>query len=303
MVVENLCFAGGGCKAPIYGGVIKALEEKGLIKNIKRCSGTSAGSIIATLVCIGYNADEIKIILDTLDFKSFKSGFNPLRLLTKYGIYDGDNFIKWLKDVLVKKGLDKNITFEQLHELSLTNNNYKDLYIFAANLNQKNIIGFSYTRNGSVRIIDAVRASMSIPLFFKTWKIKQFPDELFVDGGVAYNYPISVFDNEEFLSKEDLKRKDFYNSKSLGFFLNTLDNKPKKVDLKYFEIVKYLSCLINTLIDGEVINLKRRKQDIKRTVFINNLGISATDFDITKEEINNLYKSGYDATINYLMDK
>ena len=42
--IENLVFKGGGVLGIAYAGAIESLEEKGLLKNIKRVAGTSAGS-------------------------------------------------------------------------------------------------------------------------------------------------------------------------------------------------------------------------------------------------------------------
>ena len=52
-----MCLAGGGVKGAAHIGVLRALEEA----NIKYdyITGTSSGSIVASLNAMGYNSDEI----------------------------------------------------------------------------------------------------------------------------------------------------------------------------------------------------------------------------------------------------
>lgn len=298
MLIENLVFKGGGVKGASYPGCLKALEDKNLLKDVKRCAGTSAGAIVSFLISIGCNCEEITLILNNLDFKMLKTGFNPLRILTKFGLYTGDKFVTWLENILKSKKLKIDLTFKELSDLKAIDSKYKDLYVFAVSLNRNAIQGFSVDRTPDVKIVDAVRASMSIPMFFESWKIEQFPNEIFVDGGVSYNYPMSVFDNKEFLNK-----KEKINNRTLGFYLGIVGQKKENNGLSYNQPIKYVTSIFSTIIDCEIINFIRRENDVNRSVFIEDFGISAIDFDITKENVAKLYKSGYDSTIAYLNSK
>ncbi|NGX31515.1 MAG: hypothetical protein K940chlam8_00886 [Chlamydiae bacterium] len=57
---ENLVFKGGGAKGLAYIGVIKALEEKDWLKDIKRIAGTSAGAITAAFVALGMDSKQME---------------------------------------------------------------------------------------------------------------------------------------------------------------------------------------------------------------------------------------------------
>ncbi|XP_061191396.1 uncharacterized protein LOC133199587 [Saccostrea echinata] len=50
--VENLVFGGGGAKGVAYIGVIEVLEQVNILPNVKRFAGTSAGSIVASLLAL-----------------------------------------------------------------------------------------------------------------------------------------------------------------------------------------------------------------------------------------------------------
>ena len=53
----GLCLSGGGIKGAAHIGVLQSLEEHNI--NIDYISGTSSGSIVATLYSIGYSPSEI----------------------------------------------------------------------------------------------------------------------------------------------------------------------------------------------------------------------------------------------------
>ena len=63
--IDTICFSGGGTKGLVFVGAIKALVEKNVIdlSKINKYIGTSAGSIIALLLLIGYTPAELECFL------------------------------------------------------------------------------------------------------------------------------------------------------------------------------------------------------------------------------------------------
>ena len=55
---KNLVFEGGGVKGIAYVGALEVLDKEGILKNIKRVAGTSAGAMVAVLVGLNYTATE-----------------------------------------------------------------------------------------------------------------------------------------------------------------------------------------------------------------------------------------------------
>ena len=72
--VKNLVFEGAGIRGIAYCGAIKVLEQKNLLQSVERVGGTSAGAITALFLSIGYNADEIKELINSTSFKKFNDG-------------------------------------------------------------------------------------------------------------------------------------------------------------------------------------------------------------------------------------
>ena len=281
----NLVFEGGGVKGIAYAGAIEALDEKGVLDQIERVAGTSAGAITSALVSLRYSATEVRDIISNTDFKSFKDHWDPLRIPTKYGLYKGNAFLDWIKDHITQKGLAGDATFQDFKHAGC-----RDLKVFATDLNEENAKEFSVDTHPNVSVAEAVRASMSIPLFFMGWKFTDDnpDDHVYVDGGTVFNYPLTVFDEGK------------PNMATLGFHLDNLSGEQKPNNLDYDELLHYVKFLFNTLLRAQVIDFNEDPDQVKRTVRIDDFGISATDFDLTDAQKEQLYQSGKKATLDYL---
>ena len=65
---KNLVFKGGGIRGISYIGALEILEKYGILSQIDRVAGTSAGAITATLVSFRLNHQETYSRLRSLDF-------------------------------------------------------------------------------------------------------------------------------------------------------------------------------------------------------------------------------------------
>ena len=82
--VREITFSGGGAKGAALPGALKALEESGILKDAKKISGASVGSMTAALVAAGITADEFTRIGNadqTTDRITEGSGGSKLGLL------------------------------------------------------------------------------------------------------------------------------------------------------------------------------------------------------------------------------
>jgi NTE family protein len=288
MKIENLVFEGGGVKGIAYAGALQALETKNILKDIKRVAGTSAGAITAALVSLKYDAAGITKKVNETDFKKFQDHWNPLKIPTKYGLYKGEFLLQFIESFFTDIGLSNTTTFQDLKD-----KNYLDLKLFASDLNLQEAREFSVATTPNAIVAEAVRASMSIPIFFRAWKFtNKIPDEhIYVDGGVTYNYPITCFDT------------DGANPQTIGFHFGKLDQKKEASDLDYDHIIDYVKTVFNMLLDSQKIDYEKDSSEKERSVNINDYGISATNFSLTTEEKTKLYNSGQDATLKFLAQK
>ncbi|NND15864.1 MAG: patatin-like phospholipase family protein [Eudoraea sp.] len=315
--IINLALKGGGVKGIAYVGALQKLNELGHYDTIKRVSGTSAGALVALMVALNLSPEKIKELMGDLDFSTFKQGWNPIRIFTKYGLYTGDAILEFIYRCYDASPLKpkKELTFKELDKAD-----GRDLIVFASNLNENTINEFSVHQTPNCIVAEAVRASMSIPIFFKSWKFSNgIPnDHIYVDGGVTFNYPLSFFDHPEF--NEDPWTP---NEETLGLFLEQqsvyehFQNNPLHPDKptrhkssvfkKYINkfkynawITTYFKHLISSILNSQNISLFEESFLVRRTVFIDDLGISATKFNLTEKEKDDLLIAGYVGVEQYI---
>ena len=311
---KNLIFEGGGVKGIAYGGALEVLNKMEILPNIERVGGTSAGAINAALLALGFSFQEVSDIVAATNFNDFedKSGFilnNMMRILRNYGWFKGDAFSDWIGDKIKDKTGSENFTFGELEEaVKAKDKTFRLLYVAATNLTKQKVEIFSHEETPDMKIKDAVRMSMGIPLFFKS--VLRGGDVM-VDGGMAYNYPINLFDHQKYISNS-VNSGDFnadangnvYNFETLGFRLDSKDlilasrDNWSNVPMKIKNIKDHILGLLNFLMDlankGHL-----RGADWNRTIFIDTLDVKTTQFDLPKEKIDALIESGKTNTENY----
>ncbi|MCY7291843.1 MAG: patatin-like phospholipase family protein [Ferruginibacter sp.] len=105
---KNLALEGGGLRGIAYAGAFKVLEENGTMQGIENVAGSSAGAIAGMMISIGYKAVEIDSMMMSLKFQKFNDGKGGLigkykRIKKRFGIYKGDRYELWLREMLLKK--------------------------------------------------------------------------------------------------------------------------------------------------------------------------------------------------------
>lgn len=325
---KNLVFEGGGVKGIAYVGALEVLDREGILNNIERVAGTSAGAMVAVMVALRYTAEEVRQVLEGLNFKDFKDSSkgilrDTIRLLKNYGWYKGDFFRNLMSKLIEKKTGNGEITFEQLEETG----KYRKLYLVGADLTTglSKIFSASNQETKTVKVADAARISMSIPLFFAAVRGGNNNKHVFVDGGLLDNYTVKTFDRQNYLADlNNARRTEYYekinerlrmqrstsrneyvyNKETLGFRLDAKED----IDMyltheENFKEIKgffdYTKALVNTLIDFQT-NDHLHSDDWQRTVYIDTLGVRAIDFDIPKEKKDELVASGRLYTEAYL---
>jgi NTE family protein len=321
---KNLIFEGGGVKGIAYLGALEVLEAKGILAKIKRVGGTSAGAINAGLLALGYTRSEQDSIMKQLDFNKFMDGswgfgLDSWRLLNNFGWYKGDFFRSWAADLVERKLGKADATFADLKA-----GGFRDLFICGTNLSTGLSEVFSFERTPKLPVADALRISMSIPLYFKAFK---FNSDCYVDGGVLNNFPVKLFDQLKYIDPKDQadhaleteyynKRSAMvraaqpdaspfvYNRESLGFRLDSSaeiavlrDGKaPVHSPIKNF--FGFTKALIGTLMDSQD-QQHLHSDDWQRTIYIDTLGVGTTEFNLSVEKKAKLIESGRNFTRDY----
>jgi NTE family protein len=303
-VIKNLVFEGSGIRGIAFCGSITEMETRNLMKHVEKVGGTSAGAIMAMAISLGYSGTEIQGIIGGTNFKKFNDGryifMGGINRTNKYfGWYRGNRFEKWLDEVIERKTGDPDITFEELY-----NKGFRDLYITGTCLNKQELVYFSRFTYPKMRIKDAVRISMSVPIYFEAvfinanGKIIRHPHQkqgldVMIDGGLIGNFPICMFDSA---GKS--------NPYTVGFRIDSdkqinNDKGDKAIaPLPVTNFNQYLGALYNMTIE----NLNRQPltaDDWQRTVSVSDGSIGPRIRKLTPAEIQLLITNGKDAARNY----
>lgn len=189
----GLSLAGGGVKGAAHIGVLKVLEEENI--KIDYISGTSSGSIVASLYAIGFKPEEILEIFKKygkriryFDYKNIIKliwGIITKREIIIKGLTEGKVIEKLMEEKCIEKG-KININNAKIPLLIPTVNAHTgEIYFFSSKLT-RNTFSDNIQYLNNISIPSAVRASSSYPGVFSPFKIN---GNECIDGGVRENIP------------------------------------------------------------------------------------------------------------------
>lgn len=222
---KNLVLAGGGYKGKLYRGAFQALQEKGLMPNIKNISGSSIGSVYGLFLCIGMSICEIKKIEKKITisnlagdtaYKNFckLDSFEALRknifaifmlckeiwsLINSAGMHDIKPGVLLLKSIIRDSLGNSEVTFKQLKRLAdRFPNKFKNLYVTGTLIDLDHLSYethyFSHQTTPDMKLADAVAISVRFPIMFTPKiEIKDGRVCYWVDGGLSRNIPLCTF--------------------------------------------------------------------------------------------------------------
>lgn len=272
----GLVLSGGGVKGAAHIGVLKALEEENI--KISCISGTSSGSIVASLYSCGYTPNEIyyifskycKCITDYDKMIPFKvlnmlfTGNLKLKSLAK-----GDNLECIIHNFCYKKGITDMSNLTIPCAIATVDVVYGKIVYFTSeklDRNETTIYDDSpeYIYGGKISSI--VRASSAFPGAFAP---KRIGNHLLVDGGVRVNSPVSILkeirkNNEKILVVHFEKADNNYEPK------NIIDTTLKSFDIMAHEVNQEEIQLADYKLDIESRNVSLL--DISKIDYMVNLG-------------------------------
>ncbi|KMY48724.1 patatin-like phospholipase family protein [Peribacillus loiseleuriae] len=281
-------FEGGGVRGIAFIGAIQAMEEEKV--EWERLAGTSAGAVVAALLASGYKSYEIRDQLSEIDFSKLRGRTilnrvpvlgTFLALMVHLGCYKNDYLETWMDSLLAEKGIK---TFADLPKGKLK--------IIASDISngQMLILPDDLDRYrmtpADLKISTAVMMSTSLPFFFRPviWKSKDRNKSYILDGGLLSNFPIWIFDT------------DNPRFPTLGFHFVKNEVNINAVIPTPIHLFKNI---FKTMLQAHDLR-NMNKETIERTIQIPTGDISATDFELNKDEIDFLYKTGYNSTKEFL---
>ncbi|MDR3662666.1 MAG: patatin-like phospholipase family protein [Mycobacterium sp.] len=308
----DLVLEGGGVKGIALVGAVLELAAAG--HRFARIAGTSAGSIVGTLVAAyqqaGRPLTELYDVMQDLDYARFEDSTieqralgrlgDGLAVVLRDGAHSGDYLEKWLTPLLADVGVH---TFADLRLPDDPGSSLADYQRYAVVVHTSDLtrhvlvrLPWDYSQYGMVAaeqsVAAAVRASMSVPFFFRPVQVTtQRGKATWVDGGLLSNFPITVFDRTDALPQR---------WPTWGIKLSAQPSTTARDEPITNPAALALACL-KTATDDEANRYQYADDGInRRTIFIDTSGFNSLDFHITKAQQAELYARGRDAARTFL---
>lgn len=320
----DLVLEGGGVKGIGLVGAVLTLHDAGFV--FPRIGGTSAGAIVAALIAAyqvrNVPPTQLQTDMDELDYTKFMQktwAEKHLGLIGKVdalvshqGLYASSYLQEWLTSKLEPLGIrtfaDLKITGDDgtalapyqryrlvTHTSDLTRGALVrlpwDLPYYLLSTKDQGDPARRIAVIDSYPIVDAVRASMSIPFFFQPFEQKTALGACtWVDGGLLQNFPVTVFDRTD---GRPNRWPTFGIKLSSRPGLNIPDV-PVQGDLREVVAIAHTAM-------GEWNRYPLADEGVgARTVYVDTMGIASTDFGLTTDQRDKLFANGEAAAGKFL---
>ena len=313
----DLVLSGGGVKGIGLVGAVVALMEAGY--TAQRVSGTSAGSIVGSIVAAAaqgqkMTAAEVKELALSLNYKEFLDPgpvesipfIGPsVALLRGTGIYRGDHAHDWVRSQLKTLGVstfgdlaydDPDLPPERRYRLVVTVADVTTGQLVRLPWDYRRLYGMD---PDDQQVADAVRASMSIPFFFRPASLTSRAGlaSTLVDGGILSNFPI-----------DSLDRTDGKRPRWPTFGVTLLPNLPEGNDsvipalraLNVLGSTKLLEEVITTMLVGRDQAYLNEPWVSARSIRVDSTDVGFLDFGISDKQVEALYNKGHSAARGFL---
>lgn len=187
MTIKHLVISGGGPSFFQTLGAAEYLHQQKYydIQEIETIYGTSAGTLVGTLLCLKY--DDYNMINDYVIKRPWKDVYqikiqNILDAYSRKGLFDYGHIEKTFKPLLEAKELSLNITLNEFYEYSNI-----ELHFMTFEVNQFELTDISYKTHPDLSLLKAIQMSCAIPVIISPVIME---DKCYIDGGVSCNYPL-----------------------------------------------------------------------------------------------------------------
>jgi NTE family protein len=313
-LTTDLVLEGGGVKGLALVGAVEVLGEAGY--SFARVGGTSAGALVGAVVAaLQTSGEDLQVLRDvalTLDYRKFRDRGLPLdppgplgiladavSVVVEEGAYEGDYLRDWLRGVLADLGVS---TFGDLRrdddgDDGGMHHRY-GLVVTASDLSRRRLVKlpWDYPDYGldpdEQDVVDAVRASASIPFFYEPVQLRGVHGtSTLVDGGLVSNYPVSIFDRED----GRVPRWP-----TIGVRLDALNLSRDRDVSRVRGPVAIGAAIVATAIEACQAEHVLSPANVARSITVSTDRVSAVDFGLSREEQLELRQAGAAAAEAFL---
>ena len=336
----DLALEGGGVKGIGLAGAVLVLDEAGY--SFPRVAGTSAGAIAASLIASISKAGKpmplLRSYLSEVDFTQFmpegkihhfldhlggavQKVADAAILIHQMGLYPGTYLEQWLEPILTDLGVRTfaDLKIDQADDpgMSLPPLRRYRLVVHTSDITRGELarLPWDYQYYGLAGdeqdVVSAVRASMSIPFFFDPVMVEaneadvdvRMPDGsavrqhydagtvTWVDGGMLRNFPIGAFDRVD----DEPARWP-----TIGIKLSSLQTMFPATQGCGSALSVGIRALHTMMNEWDRYNVE--ETTAARTIFVDNAGMTATQFDLTRDQQDTLFLNGVRAATQFVIE-
>ncbi|MEG4073366.1 patatin-like phospholipase family protein [Microcoleus sp. Pol14C2] len=307
-------FEGGGVRGVAFLGALRCCSDLGI--RWRKLAGTSAGAITAAVLATDLSIDDLEEILGQLDYSIFLTQKNSPLILNgdpaddlqspawtllfltvsrQMGEYSAQPFRQWLEAMLGRGNLHtfadvKQIVKDRELKVVISNLTRGEMLVLPDDLHRRESTDsdtlYEQLRLQSAEhfsVAEAVRLSMSIPLFFEPGKLG---DDLIVDGGILSNFPLWIYDKQSVGSTPAPPRWFTFGFRLVDTGIET----KAKIDTP----LSMLAAMFRTMMKARD-RYHQREMDKGRVINIDvtEAGVTTTDFNLDGDRKAHLYRLGY----------
>ncbi|MEG4804379.1 patatin-like phospholipase family protein [Microcoleus sp. ARI1-B5] len=321
-IYADAIFEGGGVRGLAFLGALRCCNDLGI--RWRKLAGTSAGAITAAVLATDLSMDDLEELLGQLDYSLFLTKKNSplilngdpaddlqspawtllfLTISRQMGEYSAQPFRQWLEATLSKGHLQtfadvKKLVKERELKVVISNLTRGEMLVLPDDLRRQDSADsdalyqqLRLQNPEDFSVAEAVRLSMSIPLFFEPGKLG---NDLIVDGGILSNFPLWIYDKQSVGSTPAVPRWFTF-----GFRLvDTGIESQVKIDTP----LSMLAAMFRTMMKARD-RYHQREMDKGRVINIDvsEAGVTTTDFHLEGDRKAKLYRLGYLSTKRFFL--
>ena len=210
---DTLILSGGGLLGVCTLGALDVMFEEYNQNQFTRIAGSSAGALIATMLCIKNPRELFEIMKNVNLFDDSNVDFTEF--LELKGFMKHEIILDILSDYISQA-----CTFQEFYKLTK-----KHLLVVGTNLTLQTKEYFDYQKTPNMSVLEAVCISISVPFVFHQ---RLYKGSIYTDGCVTESFPWNAFCAQE--------------HKKLGIILQSFSKKSEEIDF-----LQYIESMINTL--------------------------------------------------------
>lgn len=194
---EAILLSGCATLGSAHLGFLLTLQHHKRMRFLKVVSGTSIGSIIGFLFVVGVPLKSILLEYRTKQFLDLLSPASKEDVLQSAGLATVDYILAHIVDILQEHHIDPHITFEDIQQQF----NVALIVTATKEVDTQELfipVYFTPKTTPKMRVLDAIRMSISIPLLFVT---PTYDGEVYYDGAISCNLPYSHIESQYGIDK------------------------------------------------------------------------------------------------------